>query len=157
MLNLSKNELRSTAKRRTITDYKSMSKIELINAIQENNNKNIFKSKRKEIRENFMTPSKENVLKTKIKEIKELLLGTINRDEKIEEIKKLLYGLGNNLFKPEKGQCNPTIIGNAFRGDYIEYKSNGVKDEILSSKDFLSMIRKYLSHNINDHNQVFFL
>ena len=50
MLNLSKSELRSIAKRR------SMSKNELINAINiskttKNNKKNIFKSKRKEIKE----------------------------------------------------------------------------------------------------------
>ena len=51
--NLFKSELKSAAKKRTISDYKSMSKNEVINAINlskttKNNKKSIFKSKRKE-------------------------------------------------------------------------------------------------------------
>ena len=47
-LNLSKNKLKSIAKKRTISDYKGMSRNELINAINiskptKNNKKNIFK------------------------------------------------------------------------------------------------------------------
>ena len=48
MLNLSKTELRSIAKKRSISVYKSMAENELINAINiskltKNNKKNIFK------------------------------------------------------------------------------------------------------------------
>ena len=48
MLNLLKSELRSIAKKRSISGYKSMSKNELIKTINlskpsKNNNKNIFK------------------------------------------------------------------------------------------------------------------
>ena len=55
MLNLSKRELRLIPKKRSITGCKSMSKNELINAINiseptKNNKNNIFKSKRKEIK-----------------------------------------------------------------------------------------------------------
>ena len=51
--------------------------------------KNIFKSKRKEIKKSIMKPAKKKTLKSKIKEIKEILYDPIlDRDEKIEEIKK---------------------------------------------------------------------
>ena len=54
-----------------------------------NNKKNIFKSKRKDIKESLMKPSKKKILKSKIKEIKEILHDPIiDRDEKIKEIKK---------------------------------------------------------------------
>ena len=69
-----------------------MPKNELINAINtsepvKNNRKNIFKSKRKEIKKSLMKLSRKKILKSKIKEIKEILYDPIpNRDEKIEEI-----------------------------------------------------------------------
>ena len=156
--NLSKNESMLITKKRSINDYKSMSKNELINAISilkptKYNKKNIFKSRRKEIKEGLMKPSKKKTLKSKIKEIKEILHEPIlNRDEKIEEIKKILYDPGNNLFKQEgEDHYKPVRTGNAFSSNYIEYKSNGDKGEILSLKDFLNVIRPYLSHMINDH------
>ena len=40
-------------------------------------------------------------------------------------------------------------IGNAFSRNYIEYKSNGDKDKILSIKDYLAEIKPYLSDIIN--------
>ena len=39
----------------------------------------------------------------------------------------------------------------AFNGNYIEYESKGVKDKTLSIKEYLYMIRLYLSDIINDH------
>ena len=104
MLNLLKSELRLIAKSRGISDYKSMSKNKLINAINtskptKNNKKNIFKSKRKEIKKSLMKPSKKKILKSILKEIKEILYGSIlDRDKKIAEIKKTLYNPKNNLF-----------------------------------------------------------
>ena len=58
-----------------------MSKNELINAINtlkptKNNKKNVFKSKRKEIKKSLMKPSKKKIFKSKVKEIKEILLMT---------------------------------------------------------------------------------
>ena len=94
MLNLLKSELRLIAKKGSISGYKSMSKIELINAINtsepaKSNKKNIFKSKRKEIKNLLMKSSKKKVFKSKIKEIREILCDPIlDRDRKIEEIKK---------------------------------------------------------------------
>ena len=39
----------------------------------------------------------------------------------------------------------------AFNGNYIEYESKGDKDKNLSPKEYLDMIRPYLSDMINDH------
>ena len=57
-------------------------KNELINAINtskptKNNKKNIFKSKRKEIKKRPMKPSKKKSFKSKVKEIKEILYDPI--------------------------------------------------------------------------------
>ena len=92
-----------------------MSKNELINAINiskptKNNKNNIFKSKRKEIKESLMKPSKKKILKSIIKEIKEIL-----------------YNPRNNLFKQEEDNYKPVRIGNDFSSNYIKYKSNGNK------------------------------
>ena len=90
MLNLLKSELRLIAKRRSISGYKSMSKNELINAINtsepgKNNRKNIFKSKRNKIKKSLMKLSKKKILKSKIKEIKQILYDPIlARDKKIK-------------------------------------------------------------------------
>ena len=134
-----------------------MSKDELINAINTLNparisRKNIFKSKRKEIKKRLMKPSKKKILKSKIKEIKEILYDLIlDRDAKIEEIKKNLYGPKNNLFKPKEDNYKPVRIGNAFSNNYIEYKSSGDKDKTLAIKDCLYEIKPCLSDLINDH------
>ena len=108
MLNLLKNELRLIAKKRSISGYKSMSKNELINAINisepaKNNRKNIFKSKIKEIKKSIMKPTKKKIFKSKVKEIKEILCDPIlDRDEKVEEIKKSFYDPKKKPKKPKK-------------------------------------------------------
>ena len=127
-----------------------MSKNELISAINtskpaKNNKKNIFKSK------SLMKPSKKKVLRSIIKEIKEIFHDPIiDLDEKIEEIKKILYDPRNNLFKQEEDHYKPVRVGNAFSSNYIEYINNRDKGEILSPKDYLNVIRPYLSHMRND-------
>ena len=101
-----------------------MSKNELINAINtskptKNNNKNIFASKRKDIKKSLTKPLKEKIFKSKIKEIKEILYDPIlDRDEKIEEIKKIFYDKKNNLFEPTEDNYKPERIGNAFSSNY---------------------------------------
>ena len=42
-------------------------------------------------------------------------------------------------------------IGNAFSSKYIEHKSKGNKDKNLPIKEYLDMIKTYLSDIINDH------
>ena len=120
--------------------------MQLIHQNQQKINKNIYKSKRKEIKKNLMKPSKKKILKSKIKEIKEILYDPIlDRDEKIEEVKK------NNLFKLKEDHYKPIRIGNAFSSNYSEYKNNGDKDKTLSIKNFLDEVKSYLSDIINDH------
>ena len=64
---------------------------------------------------------------------------------------KTLYGPKNNIFKPKQDNYKPIRIGNAFSRNYIEYKSNGDKDNTLSIKDYLDEIMPYLGDIINDH------
>ena len=134
---------------------------ELINSINKsepgkNNRKNIFKSKREEIKKSLMKASKKKILKSKMKEIKEILYDPIlDRDEKIEEIKKDFYDPKNNLFKPREDNYNDFSNGNGngnnFSSNYIQCKSNGDKDKTLSIKDCLDEIKPYLSDIINGH------
>ena len=98
-----------------------------------------------------MKPSKKKILKSKMTEIKEIHYDPIlDRDEKMEEIKKNAYDSKNSFFKSKKDNYKPVRIGNAFSRNYIEYKSNGDKDKILSNKDYLDEIKPYLSDIIND-------
>ena len=50
-----------------------------------------------------------------------------------------------DYYKPIKNN------NSAFNGNYIEYGSRGDKNEILSPKEYLDMIRPYLRDMINDH------
>ena len=45
----------------------------------------------------------------------------------------------------------PVIINDAFNRNYIKYESKGNKDKILSFKEYLDMMRPYLSDVINKH------
>ena len=77
-------------------------------------------------------------------------------DRKIEEIKKNLYESReevdrNNLFKPEEEYYKPIRTGNAFSGNYIEYKSNGNKDKILSTEYYHDKTEPYLIYLIENH------
>ena len=69
MINLTKSELRSLAKKRSISGYKSMSKNELIYAIS------ISKpiKNKKETKKSLMKPSKKKILKSIIKKSRKFL------------------------------------------------------------------------------------
>ena len=93
-----KYELRSIAKKRTISDYKYMCKNELINANKiskprQTNKKNNFKSKRKEIKESFMKFSTKKILKSKIKEIKKILYQPIKNLQSTSVFQRILKRL----------------------------------------------------------------
>ena len=47
--------------------------------------------------------------------------------------------------------CQPIRTNDAFNNNCIEYESIGDKDKILTIKEYLDMIRPYLSDIINDH------
>ena len=55
-----------------------------------------------------------------------------------------LNGIDENYYKPIRTKS-------AFNGNYIEYESKGDKDKNLSPKEYLDMIRPYLSDIINNH------
>ena len=53
----------------------------------------------------------------------------------------------------DKGYYKPIKTTSVFdnKNNYIEYKSKGDKDKILSVKKYLNKIRPYLSDMLNDH------
>ena len=58
-----------------------------------------------------------------------------------------------NLFNQsiDEDQYKPITTKSVLNGDYIEYESKGDKNKNLWAKEYLDMIRPYLSHIINDH------
>ena len=58
-----------------------------------------------------------------------------------------------NLFdlSIDKDYYKPIRTNDAFNNNYIEYESIGDKDKTLTIKEYLDMIRPYLSNIINDH------
>ena len=45
----------------------------------------------------------------------------------------------------------PIVARGAFNSSYIQYESKGGKGKTLSIKEYLNMIKPYLSDIINDH------
>ena len=118
--------------------------------------------------------------KLKIKEIRKNLYEIENKknpsDSKIKETERNLIELEENLFKTKKyydyddteykgirnvrdlfdlsmneDYYKPTIAKGAFNSNYIQYESKGDKGKNLSIKEYLNMIKPYLSDIINDH------
>ena len=55
------------------------------------------------------------------------------------------------MFDPEKDHYEPKKIASAFNNNDIQYKSMGDKDKNLSVKEYIHVIRPYLSDMINNH------
>ena len=51
----------------------------------------------------------------------------------------------------DEDYCKPIITNGAFNNNYIQYKSKGNKDKILTVNQYLDIIRPYFSNIINDH------
>ena len=51
----------------------------------------------------------------------------------------------------DEGYYKPTIARGAFNSSYIQYEKKGDKGKNLSIKEYLNMIKPYLSDIINDH------
>ena len=93
---------------------------------------------------------------------------------KIKEIEKNLLELEKNLFKPKKyyhyddieykgirnvrnlfdwsideDYYKPIITNGTFNNNYIQYESMGDKDKSLSIKEYIDVMRPYLSDIIN--------
>ena len=136
----------------------------------------IFKNIRKDFNE-----WRYKFSKSKINEIRRSLYGIKNQKNlsksKIKKIEENLYELEKSLFKLKKYYdyddteyirirdienlfhqsteyyYKPTETTNSFdnKNNYIEYESKEGKDKNLSPKEYLDMIKSYLSNMINNH------
>ena len=135
-----------------------------IKKIRESFNKlrdRFLKPKIKEIRRNlYEIENKKNLSKSKIKEIEQNLieleesLFKLNKYYDYTDIEyKGIRDVANliNGMSTDEDYYKPTKTKSAFNANYIEYESKGDKDKNLSLKEYLDMIRPYLSNIINDH------
>ena len=117
-------------------------------------------SKIKQIRKNLYDIKSPRILsRSKIKEIeKDLIeleesLAKINKHynynnieyKRIRDIENLFGEFDNDYYKSIKNE------NSFFNGNYVEYESRGDKDKNLSPKEYLDIIRPYLSDMINDY------
>ena len=164
MLNLSLNDLEKISKIRCIKGYKNMSKERLLNTLDESESAKSFNdAKVEKIKEDFNKLGDE--LKPKIKEIrknlneiknkklseselKEIAKSHFELEESFSELKKYydhddakyigIRYVGNLFNQPtDKDYYKPIKTKSAFSGNYIEYESNGGKDQNLSAKNIL--------------------
>ena len=69
--------------------------------------------------------------------------------KRIRDVKNLFdLSIDKDYYKPIR---TINVFDNNNNNNYIEYESEGDKDKILSIKEYLRMIRPYLSDLINDH------
>ena len=140
---------------------------------------NFSKARIEKIRKEF-NESRYKFSKLKINEIRKTLYEIENEknpsESKIKDIERNLTELEENLFKTKmyydyddtghKGIRNvrdlfdlsidedyykQTIATGAFNSSYIQYERKGDKGKNLSIKEYLNMIKPYLSNIINDH------
>ena len=171
MINLSIDELKLVSKNRGIKDYENKSEEDLIKIHSEPKPKiSISKNKIKEIKKKFselrhmFSKSKINKFRKSLYEIKNhrnLSTPEIRETEKsLIELEKSLHDLKKyhsyddneyNKIRSVRRLFNQfDNLGNK-RNSYIEYKTRGDKDENLSPKEYLDLIRPYLGDVINDH------
>ena len=62
-----------------------------------------------------------------------------------------LNGIAFNGVSTDEYYYRTTKTKSTFNGNYIEYESKGDKDKNLTRKEYLNMIRPYLSDIIDDH------
>ena len=133
-----------------------------IEKIKEDFNKlrdRFLKPKIKEIRKNLYEIKNKKLSESELKEIEKNLF---ELEESLSKLKKYYdhddvkyIGMRDvgNLFNQstDKDYYKPIKTKSAFNSNYIEYESNGDKDEILSPKKYLDTIRPYLSDIMNYH------
>ena len=118
------------------------------------------KLKIKEIRKNlYDIKNPKNLFKSKTKEIEQ---NTIELEERFFKLNKYYdyddteyQGIRDvaNLFNQSTNEdyYKPVWTKSAFNCNYIEYESKGEKNENLPPKEYLDMIRPYLSDMIIDY------
>ena len=150
MSDLSLTELRLIPKNRNIKGYRGLPKDELlinlnISGLSFSELKLIAKGRRIM---NYEDMSKDELLNTfkksvPFKDIKEIRKENSDGNKIIRDL-RVLYEREEDYYFPQK-------IKDAFDGDYIEFESNWYKDEILSIKEYLNMIRPCLGKITDDH------
>ena len=133
-----------------------------IRDIKENFNEfwhKFFKSKIHEIRRSLHDiQNPKNVFKSKIQKIEKNRLESLSGPKKYYNYGDIEYkGIKDvgNLFNQstDEDYYKPIKTTNVFdnENNYIEYESTEDKNKNLSIKEYLNMIRPYLSDSINDH------
>ena len=140
-----------------------------------NNSRDRFsKPQRKEIRKNLYDIKNFKNLSTKLhskQKIKEIEVSLSKLEERLSNFKKyrsqddfkyrnigdirnLFNGIAFNVVALngiDENYYRPIRTKSAFNGNYIKYESKRDKDKNLSPKEYLDMIRPYLSDIINNH------
>ena len=163
---MSKEKLLSALRKPESAETEKNFADEMLKKIREDLNKSRYgfsKSKIKETRTNlYETESKKNLSKSKKKKIENNLLEleqNLSRLKKYYDYEDPEYiGIRDvgNLFNQstDEDYYQPIKTTNSFdnKNNYIKNENKGDKDKILLSKEYLNMIRPYLSDMINDHN-----
>ena len=180
MLNLPLDEIKLIAKSRCIKDHKNKSEDELMKILSEPKPKiNFSKPRIEKIRKKF-NKLRDRLSKSRTKKIRRNLYEIESEKNrftpKIKEIEKNIFALGINLFKPkeyydyddakykrirdvrnlfypsiDEDHYYPVKTVSAFNSIYTEYESIGDKDKTLIIKEYIDMIRPYLTDMINNH------
>ena len=108
------------------------------------NEKNLSKSKTKKIEQNLIELEESLLKLNKYYDYDDIEYKGIKDVENLFNRVAFNRPTYENYYKPIK-------TNSAFNGNYIEYQSKGDKDKNLSPKEYLDMIRPYLSNIINDH------
>ena len=90
----------------------------------------------------------------------DMLLSTLNKSEPVKTIREIrkenrhegkIFENIRFFFDPKKDHYEPKKTASAFNNNYIQYGSMGDKDKNLSVKEYIDVIRPYLSDIINNH------
>ena len=79
-----------------------------------------------------------------------LPLNKLKQIAKTRSIKTIKTNL-NWWSETDEDHYKPIKTKSAFNANYIEYESKGVKDKNLSPREYLDIIRPFLSNMISDH------
>ena len=77
------------------------------------------------------------------KAVRDIRKENFNRDKILRDIR--------TLYESEEDYYESVRTSTAFNNNFVEYEGNGDKDNILSVKGYLDMIKQYLNDIINDH------
>ena len=118
------------------------------------------KLKIKEIRKNlYKIENEKNRSESKIKEIEinyTELEGNFSKTKKYYDYDDIEYRRMRNVrdlfdLSINEDYYKPMIARGAFNSSYIQYESKGDERKNLSIKEYLNMIKSYLSDIVNDH------